>query len=81
MLKTFSRKRQIHYQHLISQNAQHILQEHFPQLFQTKFSTFPVGFLNLVPRQHHLVNTTLVVVSISTLNRYKINDIISKIDK
>jgi hypothetical protein len=57
MLKTFSRKSQIHYQHLISHNAQHILQEHFPQLFQIQFSTFPVGFLNLVPQQHRLILT------------------------
>jgi hypothetical protein len=56
-VKNIFTKKSDHYQHLISHNAQHILQEHFPQLFQIKFSTFPAGFLNLVPRHHRLILT------------------------
>ena len=57
MLKRFSKKSLIHYQHLILHNAQLILQKHFLLLFQVKHVPFLIGFLNLIPRQHNSILT------------------------
>ena len=57
MLKSFSRKSLNRFHHLISPSVQYTLQSHFLQFFQIKHSTFPVGFLSLMPQHHHLILT------------------------
>ena len=57
MLKNVLRKSLSRLQHLISPNVQYTLQSHFLLLFQIEHSTFPVGFLSLIPQHLHSILT------------------------